>query len=217
MKHGRWPDGCASCWETKDHHHYVTICIRGGYHLFRFGICDKRTLRTTWCKFLAEATALGVSWSLEHPSEPNLVQAASIWRLPEVEWLLSLRGVQKHNVLQGLFSGIAAKPTHFVTFDLPSQKFFLSHWQGCVATRKWWQTLVGRDESGQYRTARAKAYPLILNAALMEPYFMKVIAMSSVVWQEPKPDFAPLRAVLSTLRTAADNSSGQFGPDYVPD
>eukprot|EP00438_Fugacium_kawagutii_P001747 Skav227124 [mRNA] locus=scaffold133:31032:36275:- [translate_table: standard] len=166
--------------------------------------------------FCAVATKLRVSWTLEHPAEPALEQAASIWRLPEVAALLRQPHVTKHTVLQGLLAGISAKPTHFMCHSLDSQEFFFRHWSASVPHQKWWQSLFGVDDSGQFRTAAAKAYPPLLNAALIEPFFQRVVAIrAKQTTRTESAAFEALLDVLPRLRHAIQVSGWTMGPDYA--
>lgn len=168
--------------------------------------------------FVGWATQLGVACTVEHPSEPNMPEAASIWRLPEVQWLLSLEGVCKHTVLQGLFGGVAAKPTHFMTFGLDSQQFFFRHWSAGLATRKWWIKLVGKDSEGRSKTSHAKAYPPLLNAALMEAYFMRAVVVCAQNFPERDSScFSTIVKTAAQLKAAADRSGWSIGPGYAPE
>ena len=101
---------------------------------------------------------------IEHPDEPPDPQAVSIWRLPVVCLLLQLPGVQLHRVLQGLFGSETAKPTGFMTINLPSFIHSLHCWRLAKEPPK--GASIGCSERGEFKTARLKEYPPALCAGL---------------------------------------------------
>ena len=95
---------------------------------------------------------------LEHPAEPDdLADAASIWRLPLMQWFLSLPGVRKLRFSQGLMGAPTPKPTDLLTVHM---EHVLVHLHRCrVRVDLPHAKAVGRNAQGQWKTAILKEYP----------------------------------------------------------
>eukprot|EP00438_Fugacium_kawagutii_P028664 Skav214042 [mRNA] locus=scaffold2017:203385:213674:+ [translate_table: standard] len=168
--------------------------------------------------FLATATRLGVAWCMEHPAEPELPGAPSIWKLEETKILMSYQHVHRHHILQGLFGGISAKPTHFLAFSLESLGWLFRHWSECGQSGPFWQSLCGRAADGSFKTSKPKQYPPRLNGALIESFFQRSIVLRASLppVQSGEVPFEALLEVMPGLREAVRTSGWSMGPDYVP-
>ena len=109
------------------------------------------------------------SGALEHPAEPNDEQAASIWRLPLMQFILSLPGFSHIEFAQGLLGADSTKRTGLLTLNLPDLPRYLRANAVCAHLPR--AQTIGTDEHGQFRTAKLKEYPPALCKALAEGFF----------------------------------------------
>eukprot|EP00438_Fugacium_kawagutii_P006786 Skav223659 [mRNA] locus=scaffold1275:81814:87091:- [translate_table: standard] len=165
--------------------------------------------------FAATATRVGVAWALEHPALPSLDIAASIWKLPQVIRLQNHAHTKTHLILQGLFGGVAAKPTFIMAHALDSLGFLFQFWAACGQSGPMWMPLVGKDSSGNFRTARAKQYPPRLNAVFIEAFCQRMVVLRSKAQQVTPPDFSELLEVLPQLDFSFATTGWEMGPDYA--
>ena len=56
---------------------------------------------------------------VEHPAEPEDVDAAAIWKLPVLLALLNAPGVSRCRIAQGLFGAPSPKPTDLLIINVP--------------------------------------------------------------------------------------------------
>eukprot|EP00438_Fugacium_kawagutii_P021420 Skav230559 [mRNA] locus=scaffold7717:17184:43069:- [translate_table: standard] len=166
--------------------------------------------------FAATATRVGVAWALEHPAIPSLEIAASIWKLPQVIRLQTNMHTKTHLILQGLYGGVAAKPTNIMAHALDSLGFLFHFWAVCGQTGPMWMPLIGKDSSGNFRTAKAKQYPPRLNAVFIEAFCQRMVVLRSLVQQASPPDFRELLGVLPQLDFSMATTGWVMGPDYAP-
>jgi hypothetical protein len=103
---------------------------------------------------LAICTGAGL---LEHPRDPEHPDYVSIWRLPILRLLLNLPRMRLISLSQGLFGAPSPKPTTFLVLGMATLEMNLHRHrlsghlpQGCS---------IGKDSSGNYRTAPLKEYP----------------------------------------------------------
>eukprot|EP00435_Cladocopium_sp_Y103_P029303 s270_g7.t1 len=79
--------------------------------------------------FCIEALVLlyvvGGAGVLEHPAEPDEEEAASIWRLPVLQFMSSLPGFQQFTLAQGLLGADSTKSTGLLTLNLPELPRFI--------------------------------------------------------------------------------------------
>eukprot|EP00438_Fugacium_kawagutii_P012295 Skav221926 [mRNA] locus=scaffold195:163067:163783:+ [translate_table: standard] len=169
-----------------------------------------------WLQLALVCIRMGTSWLTEHPGEPGShPQAASIWRLPEVLRILSMPGVRLHNILQGLYGGVSAKPAGLLAFGLPSLPEALDRWRLADSNVCDWETLVGRDANGHWRTAKAKAYPSALNGCLVETFFQRAIQLQSLLKGTDPPLIEPFLPAIASVVKAKSCSGIAMGQDYA--
>ena len=108
----------------------------------------------------------GRSGVVEHPAMPEDETAASIWRLPIVQLILQLPGVDLRMIWQGLFGAETTKPTHLMLLNLPHFPGTMHPWM--VTKEPPRGGSIGTDEQGRFKTARLKEYPPALNGGLAE-------------------------------------------------
>ena len=89
----------------------------------------------------------GGSGALEHPAPPKNEDLASIWRTPLALLLVALPGFRRVDFAQGLLGAKSAKPTSFLSLNLPSLVDRI--WQDRVCDELPQTSSIGRDlESG---------------------------------------------------------------------
>ena len=167
----------------------------------------------TFClTFLLIMWLKGRWFVLEHPREPLALGAPAIWKLPLVQLLMALPGIERHLVWQGLFSGLSPKPTHLL-FAHPStdiaalDKMFRS-------SRMPPALRMGRDsESKFFRTAILKEYPGPFNRFLAEAFFRWHCSSPQPVESKDFPD-TDLQ-FLRSLVVSVEQSAAIFGPDFA--
>eukprot|EP00438_Fugacium_kawagutii_P016534 Skav227295 [mRNA] locus=scaffold2645:38903:49260:- [translate_table: standard] len=166
--------------------------------------------------FLSLATlacACGTAWLMEHPAEPSLREAASIWKVEAMQVLFSL-GAKRHLVLQGLYGACSAKPTGFATRWLPAFEEALLRWRDTRVQPSQWQSLTGKDMHGAWKTAQAKAYPWRVNMAIAESFFQRAIVLTAQPESPPGTEFGGLEGVFDGLMHAV-NAGATMGPDFA--
>ena len=149
---------------------------------------------------------------LEHPKEPDNPSYAAIWRLPIVQMMLQLPGMQRFTVLQGFYGGKSPKPTDLMFSHaapgLPA-----------LALRTRTTSLpppikMGKSDKGKfYNTAVLKEYPSA---------FCNFLALSFAAWAkhrpvEPASEDLPesLLTQFERLRVDLTKSVEIFGPDFA--
>ena len=97
---------------------------------------------------------------IEHPGEPkHRIRAPSIWRTPQVTWLLNAPAIQHINMNQGVHGQISKKPTGLLALRLPTLKRYIHKRQGVVEDVNM-GVLGGWDDHRKcWRTSAAKEYP----------------------------------------------------------
>ena len=146
---------------------------------------------------------------VEHPDEPKDLKAVSIWRLPIVQMLLSLPGVELHHISQGLFGAESPKPTGFMTLNLPHFRTTLHRRRLTAQLPK--SSSIGISETGEFKTAKLKEYPPALCAALSQ------CLLDELTGSEPTQDCVPLPSEFMTCcEKMVCNEFGSFlGPDFA--
>ena len=106
---------------------------------------------------LLETALAGSVGLLEHPAEPtDLEGSASIWKLPLVQVLMQLPGVQRVKFAQGLMGSKSPKPTELMCVNLPEMLPFLHKYR--VRKELPLTRAVGRDAAGAWQTSTLKEY-----------------------------------------------------------
>eukprot|EP00438_Fugacium_kawagutii_P012466 Skav233506 [mRNA] locus=scaffold2687:311703:312324:- [translate_table: standard] len=83
----------------------------------------------------ALATVSGVGL-LEHPGQPEDLDAASIWAQPLLRFIADLPGMRLVRALQGLHGAISPQPTDLLALDVPSSEKCLQEWKLTTQTPK---------------------------------------------------------------------------------
>ena len=139
-------------------------------------------------ELLVEAARLGLMGFLEHPSFPTWQmrrRPASIWCWPVISWLARMPCCQITTTDQCLYGCQGRKPTTFLTIRMEAfrQKVMSRGRQGRCNHPQGHPQLIGKDQSGRYRTEHAKVYPAALNSdiALAAVEYMKVATSGSYI------------------------------------
>ena len=103
---------------------------------------------------LSTSGGIGV---LEHPGEPEQVDAASIWRLPLMQLILNLPGFQLRECAQGLLGAASTKRTGLLTLNLPDLPQHIR--ANLIRPDLPRAATIGVDAEGRFRTAVLKEYP----------------------------------------------------------
>ena len=123
-------------------------------------------------EFLQEMVVAGLCGFLEHPAFPVWLAGKdppSIWALDCVRALARLSCVQVTTIDQCAFGCVAVKPTTFLLVRLSDlqRKITLPGLRGrCNHRRGSHTVLAGKDDKGNFHTAKAKIYPKLLNQTL---------------------------------------------------
>ena len=134
---------------------------------------------------LATCTGSGI---LEHPKDPEHPEYVSIWRLPILQLLLTLPRMRLISLSQGLFGAPSPKPTSLLVLGLATLEMDLHRHrlsgqlpQGCS---------IGKDSSGNYRTAPLKEYPPAFCQAVAAGLCKDLTSMDcSDFCRDPPPEF----------------------------
>eukprot|EP00438_Fugacium_kawagutii_P025050 Skav224656 [mRNA] locus=scaffold4300:194197:204539:- [translate_table: standard] len=154
--------------------------------------------------FLLIALCHGVG-VLEHPAAPEEPELVSIWKLPLIQVILGLPGVELLSFTQGKLGAPSPKPTMLMTAHLPGLRQDLQAWQLTPHDPR--QGMIGKDSKGGFHTAPLKEYPPAMCMALATA-FQRAFA------QTPLAE-APLEsAFLDRCQSMAVTELGSFiGPD----
>ena len=142
---------------------------------------------------------------LEHPKDPEDPELVSIWRLPILRMILTLPGMRLISLSQGLFGAATAKPTTFLVLGLPTLEMDLHG--GRLSPHLPHGASIGKDSSGQYRTAPLKEYPPALCRAIALS-FCKDFA--SIECSDTAP---PSEFVTKCIEMSGDQLDGHIGHD----
>jgi len=149
---------------------------------------------------------------LEHPAEPEEQELASIWRLPLLQLLSRLPGMQHLNMAQGLLGAPSPKPTGLLVLNLPSLPSWLVRWAVCPDLPK--GRSIGTDETGVYRTAELKEYPPAMCAAMAHAFTDATLTAIHAV-PEQHVEHVP-QDFLDLCQTMVSHDFGvEYGPDCV--
>lgn len=161
---------------------------------------------------MAWAIMLFVSVLVEHPAEPDHLDYASTWRLPQTRWLLRSKDVQRIRLKQWEWGQIAIKPTDFLVAHMPTLRRRLGETKLPVYQR---QSLgaggaKGRAADGSWKTAPLKVYP----SALCNAFAAAFVDEAEVIYErhgdrhyEHNEEFAGWLASLGARGV-------QMGPDW---
>ena len=115
-------------------------------------------------EYLAALATRSGAGLLEHPKDPERPDYVSIWRLAILRMLLTLPNMRLVSVSQGLFGAPSPKPTTFLVLGLKTLETELH--RHLLTGQLPSGTSIGKDDSGNYRTAPLKEYPPALCQAV---------------------------------------------------
>lgn len=101
---------------------------------------------------------------LEHPAEPKPDDRASIWRTAIVNLLIEIGLLKKYTFAQWKFGGVGIKPTTLLHGNLDNLPTTMRRHELQDAVKP--TVALGRTDTGEFRTGRAKEYPPQMNAAI---------------------------------------------------
>lgn len=150
---------------------------------------------------------------VEHPSEPSLPRAPSIWRTEAMKFLLAHGENRRILVWQGFFGSRSPKPTEFLVTHAPgsAERIFSANQIRSDLPK---EVSVGRNEDGQFKTASLKEYPSALSHSLWEV----VVAHLQNRGFSAVPQNCPedVLAKFGKLHALLDYDVQEMGPDYHP-
>ena len=118
----------------------------------------------------ADVVLSGGGSVMEHPTENDQADRASIWRTElHQKWLMQLPGSHRHLIQQYLYGAAGVKPTCLRALNLGPPEYMTAILQEGM---EMWRSrptakLAGRDEKGAFRTAAAKEYSSALCRTLV--------------------------------------------------
>lgn len=155
----------------------------------------------------------GSLFILEHPMEPEVEHAPSIWRTPFLRFFADLPGCLKLLCHQGHYGAVSAKPTHFLMTHPPANVREIM--EDCKTTL----TLpiggtIGRCADGRFKTMALKEYPSPLCNALWKVAHQHIVSRGIETTPVQCPD--EILGRLSQLEAKLDHTADTVGPDYNP-
>ena len=164
--------------------------------------------------YLAVIVALrGGAVFLEHPAIPHNEEYPSIWRLGLIRLLLRQPHalMRRITVEQWRFGSVGIKPTTLMYANAPLPAALQQCQLDSVQRPEGY--LIGKNSSGQYRTAAAKEYPEALNrsfAIALTALATKCAALSDHFSMDTEPYGSELVAM------AVNTEYNSIQPDYQP-
>ena len=157
---------------------------------------------------MAALACVGGVAVVEHPAEPADGDAASIWRTPIMQLLLALPECEVLTLAQGLWGAQSAKPTTLGVLNAPGLKLELH--RGRITPDLPKGVSIGKDQTGQWATARLKEYPPGLCLALAK-------GMLKAIQSIPENNEAQVSLHNKEVFDAmvCSHYGQSFGPDYA--
>jgi len=156
---------------------------------------------------IALAGSVGV---LEHPAEPtDLPEAAAIWRLPLMNVICQLPGVERVRFAQGLLGAKTVKATELLCVNLPS--IIASLHANRVQHELPKGQSVGKDEKGNWKTSSLKEYAPAMCKGISEA--IRLVFDSTEVASGIADAPEHLVAICHAMQTYDFGLT--FGPDYA--
>ena len=169
-------------------------------------VIDGNVLLGFCLRALGELALQARAGILEHPAEPDDEGMPSVWKLPIVQVLLGLPGMQRICLSQGLLGADSMKPTELLALNLPTLPAAIIQWRVTPDVPK--RANIGRDATGQFCTAQLKEYPPAFCGALAQATFDAVSGASSADIQVD-PEF------LACCVNMQQDFQEFIGPDYA--
>ena len=145
---------------------------------------------------------------LEHPAEPDELDAASIWKLPIFYLLLEIPGFKRVRFLQGLFGAPSAKPAEFLTLNMPWVLHCLH--KGRISVNPPKGGSIGLDREGNFRTAILKEYPPALCKCIAEAFHRSLSCLEDASTADVDSDF-----IQRCINMTCTEYSHRIGRDFA--
>lgn len=160
----------------------------------------------------------GAAFVSEHPAIPRDEEKASTWTSPIMMAMRRLEGVRYNQIQQYQWGASSVKPTALLHTGLPGFWRGMEAWKIPGVQRP--QTVaIGKDESGQFRTAAAKEYPEALGGAFAQLAFDRLRMNHRAGGKRSLPKDGPVDFQEWLRRALVDSGrfrNGTFLPDYQP-
>ena len=109
---------------------------------------------------------------MEHPAQPSSEQAASVWKLPIMQVILSLPGFELLTLCQGVLGAATPKPTLLLTLNLPELQGILH--QHRVTRELPRRAAIGKTSDGGWATTSLKEYPPAFCKGLASAFYSAI-------------------------------------------
>eukprot|EP00438_Fugacium_kawagutii_P000288 Skav210752 [mRNA] locus=scaffold1498:120794:126919:+ [translate_table: standard] len=162
-----------------------------GFDALRVKECLQVLLGNTLLGFTLQAFVLmqlsGGIAAVEHPERPDGDADPSIWKLPLMQLILTLDGVELLHLNQGDLGAPSAKPTALLVLNAPGMAAALQSWR--ISWGAYPEMSIGRDAQGTFLTNRLKEYPPAMCAGLSEGLLTAFSARATVAHGTVPADF----------------------------
>eukprot|EP00435_Cladocopium_sp_Y103_P069097 s244_g32.t1 len=144
---------------------------------------------------------------LEHPAEPLDPLAASIWRLPLMQLILTLSGFSRVTLAQGLLGASSVKSTCLLTLNMAPLPACIRKYAVCTDLPK--GKSIGLAEDGSFKTSILKEYPPAFCGSMAEAFY--------ACFSQATPGRQSVPAeVMDTFTAMISSEMGErIGPDYA--
>ena len=154
----------------------------------------------------------GALFLLEHPLTPPEAHAPSIWRLSILQWLRSHARVKVVSINQGYYGASSVKPTTLMLTHPPENVESLFQ-AGRITQILPSGGAIGKDEQGQWKTSKLKAYPWGLCKTIGNVVAAYLLERGSQLHLEEAPSES--LESFQALRVCLDYDA-PMGPDFHP-
>ena len=117
-------------------------------------------------KACARMVCTGGMALMEHPAQPPKPESVSIWQVEEAQILREAPCSDQLAFHQSIHGAESKKPTSILVVRMQKIRKYIFKNQLGEEESKGLLTLLGKDENGKFKTARAKEYPPSLNKAI---------------------------------------------------
>ena len=196
--------------------------LRDAFHLIGYDVLKLRELNQVNTGnqllgvsviLLPQSWLIGAFFMLEHPVEPDNPTSAAIWRTPVLRFILTLPGIERHCFLQGLYGAASAKPTHLLFAHAPPSTVEI--FKSCQTTTAVPKNMsIGRDDKGDFLTARLKVYPPGFCRAIAQCWWNHMLLRPRVKnAEQPSQQFLD---AIQSMHHEIGQGQQSFGPDFNP-